>query len=158
MGFRTLLNGSDMRTGLVILGMTAVLAAQSVNPAPAPRKLLAKPASAAAKPKPPVALARAVVVFHTNGAAKAANTLVSVYVLRKDGYAAAMKQSIADASDQIELKTFIAVKADLSKFRILINPKAEDNWRFQLHAIPLLEGQNSYADRLRQRLVKRTQS
>ncbi len=132
LGFRTLLARSLMHIGL-LFAFAALLPTQGGKPAvrtPQAAKGAAQAKAAAAKQPAPPALAKAVVVFRTNDAAKAAETLLSIYVLRKDGYAAAMKQSIAGDPGEIELQTYTAVKTDLGKLRILIKPKAEDNWRF----------------------------
>jgi hypothetical protein len=133
LGFHTLLIGRIMRSGFLLFALTALLGAQGAKPpapTPKPAKGSSKSNSAAATPPAPLALTKAVVVFHTNDAAKATETLLSIYVLRKDGYAAAMKQSVAGDPGKIELDTFTAVKTDLGKLRILIKPKAEDTWRF----------------------------
>jgi len=122
-----------MRTVLLAFALASLLGAQSAKPpvpTPKPVKVPTKPNPTATKQPAPPALTKAVVVFHTNDAAKKADTLFSIYVLRKDGYAAAMKQSIARDPYKIELETFTAVKTDLGKLRILIKPKAEDTWRF----------------------------
>lgn len=126
-----------MRTSLLAFALAALLGAQTAKPSAATPKTAkgaskTKPKTVPPEVKPPVgpALAKAVVVFHTNETAKSAATLLSVYVLRKDGYVAAMQQSVVGDPKEMELKTFTAVKTDLGKLRILIQPKAEDVWRF----------------------------
>jgi hypothetical protein len=122
-----------MRTVLLAFALASLLGAQSAKPpapAPKPVKGPTKPTNPEAAKPPATPLTKAVVVFHTHDAAKKAATLFSIYVLRKDGYAAAMKQSIARDPYRIELETFTAVKTDLGKLRILIKPKGEDTWRF----------------------------
>ena len=123
-----------MEITIIAFAMASVMAAQVVKPPVPPPKppAVTQKTPPAKLPPAPVLLMKATAVFQTNGAAKRAETLVSVYVLRKDGFVAAMKQSISisEQPKHIELETFTSVNKELGKVRVLILPKGEDIWRF----------------------------
>lgn len=120
---------------LALIALADLRGATGKNKSVATAPAVTDKGKSATPEKSPVPLAKAIVVFRTNDGGKLPETGVSVYILRKDGFAAAMKRSISwnfeNGKDySFTLDRFTGSRSDIAKLRIGIQTNARFIWRF----------------------------